>query len=130
MTVSDSLSGHSGQYLALSNEIIPISFQSRELVNNADKLDNVIEDLKDLDRFNAIGDILCPAKKAPSPVKRVTRRTAKPGDVAPIWLWTGETRKPENVSQPQPIQNKCNLKTYGTCRSTCSYGTTKTRCSN
>ena len=56
------------------NEIIPVSFQIRELLNNADKLDNIIEVLNELDTLNTIVDILCPAKKAPSQVKRVTRR--------------------------------------------------------
>ena len=38
----------------------------------------------------------------PSPVKRVTRRTPQPGDVAQIWPLAGETRKPEYI--PQPLQ--------------------------
>ena len=79
MTVSDFLSRHQGQELASPNGIIPISFQSRELLNNT--------------------DIFCPAKKTPTPVKRVTRRTALPVEVAAIWPLTGETRKPEHVPQ-------------------------------
>ena len=63
MTVSDFLSRHPGQDLASPNEIIPISFQIRELLNNADTLDYVIEALKDLERLNTMVDILCPAKK-------------------------------------------------------------------
>ena len=86
MTRSDFLSRHPGHDLAFPNEIIPISFQSSELLTNR--------------------DILCPVKKAPTPVKRVTRRTAQPGEVAPIWPLTGETRKPEHVPQPQPIQKQ------------------------
>ena len=62
MTISDFLSRHPGQDLASPNEIIPISFQSKELLNV----------------------ICCPVKKPPTPVKRVTRRTAQPGGVAPI----------------------------------------------
>ena len=106
ITISDFLSKHPGQDLASPIEIIPISFQNRELLNSADKLDNMTEDLKDLDRLNTIADILCPAKKVPSPVKRITRRTAKPREVAPIWPLTGAARKPEHVSQPQPIQKQ------------------------
>ena len=102
MTISDFLSRDPGHDLASPNEIIPISFQSREFFNNTYKLDN----LKDLDRLNTIADILCPAKKAPSLVKRVTRRTAQPGEVAQKWPLTGETRTPEHVSQPQPIQKQ------------------------
>ena len=44
-------------------------------------------------------DICCPAKKPSTPVRRVTRRTAQPGEVAPIWPLTGDTRKPEHVPQ-------------------------------
>ena len=39
-------------------------------------------------------DILCPAKKAASSVKRVTRRTAQPEEIAPI-----RPLRPEHVSQ-------------------------------
>ena len=88
-TISDFLSRHPGQVLASPNEIIPISFQSKELLNNT--------------------DICCPAKKTPTPVKRVTRRTAQPGEVAPIWPLTGETRRPKHVPQQQhqqPIQRQ------------------------
>ena len=70
--------------MASPNEIIPISFQSKELLNNT--------------------DICCPAKKPPTPVKRVTRRTAQPGEVAPIWPLTGETRRLEHVPQQQHQQ--------------------------
>ena len=79
MTISDFLSRHPGHDLASQNEIIPILFQIRELLTNANKLDDIIyiEALKDLDRLNTIVDILCPAKKAPSPVMRATRRTAQ-----------------------------------------------------
>ena len=80
MTISDFLSRHSGQDLASPNEIILISFQSRELLNRT--------------------DILCPAKKTPTPIKRVPRRTAQPGEVAPIWPLTGETGRPEHIPQP------------------------------
>ena len=69
MTISDFLSRHPGQDLASPNKIIPISFQSKELLNDT--------------------DICCPAKKPPTPVKRVTRRTVQPGEVAPIWPFTG-----------------------------------------
>ena len=86
MTVSDFLSRHLGQELASPNEIIPVSFPSRHLLNNI--------------------DIFCPAKKPPTPVKRVTRRTAQPGEVAPIWPLTGETRKPEHVPQQQQQQQQ------------------------
>ena len=81
MTISDFLSRHPGQDLASPNEIIPISFQSKELLNDT--------------------DICCPAKKPSTPVKRVTRRTAQPGEVAPISPLTGDTRKPELVPQQQ-----------------------------
>ena len=58
--------------------------QSKELLNNT--------------------DISCPAKKPLTQVKRVTRRTAQPGEVASIWSLTGETRRPEHVPQhQQPI---------------------------
>ena len=80
MTISDFLSRHPGQALASPNEIIPISFQSKELLNDTDNC--------------------CPAKKPPTPVKRVTR-TTQPGEVAPIWPLTGDTRKPEHVPQQQ-----------------------------
>ena len=83
MTITDFLCRHPGQDLASPNEIIPISFQSKELLNET--------------------DICCPAKKPSTPVKRVTRRTAQPGEVAPIWPLTGDTRKPEHVPQ-QPSQ--------------------------
>ena len=69
MTIFDSLSRHPDHDLASPNEIIPISFQIRELLNNVDKLNNIIESLNDIDRLNTIVDILCPARKAPSPVK-------------------------------------------------------------
>ena len=59
-----------------------------------------------MDRLNTIVDILCPARKAPSPVKRVIRRTVQPGEVAAVWPLTGETRKPEYLSQPQPVQKQ------------------------
>ena len=94
MTISNFLSRHPGHDLTSPNDIIPISFQIRELLNNADKLHNIIEALKDLDRLNTNADILCPAKKAPSPDKGVTRMTAQPGEVAPIWSLTGETKNP------------------------------------
>ena len=51
--------------------------------------------------------ICCPVKKPPTPVKRITRRTAQPVGVAPVWPLTGDTRKPEHVPQQQhkqPIQ--------------------------
>ena len=51
-------------------------------------------------------EMFCPAKKPPTPVKRVTRGTAQPGEVVPIWPLTGETRKPEHVPQQQPIQRQ------------------------
>ena len=63
-------------------------------------MDSIIETLKDLDRLQVIFDILYPAKKALSTVKTVTRRTAQPGDVAPIWQLRGETRRPERILQP------------------------------
>ena len=85
MTISDFLSRHPSQDLASPNEIIPISFQSKELLNDT--------------------DICYPAKKPSTPVKRVTRRTAQPGEVAPIWPLTGDTRKPEHVPQ-QPSQRQ------------------------
>ena len=65
MTISDFLSRHPGQDLASPNEIIPISFQSKELLNNT--------------------VICCQAKKPLTPVKRVTRRTVQPREVAPMW---------------------------------------------
>ena len=83
MTISDFLSRHPGQDLASPNEIIPISFQSKAILNDT--------------------DICCPAKKPSTPAKRVTRRTAQPGEVAPIWPLTSDTRKPEHVPQ-QPTQ--------------------------
>ena len=89
MAISDFLSSHPDQDLASPNERIPISFQSKELLYNT--------------------DICCPAKKPPTPVKRVTRRTAQPGKVAPIWPLTVETRRPEHVPQQQhqqPIQRQ------------------------
>ena len=64
MTISDFLSTHPGQDLAAPNEIIAIFFQSREFLNNT--------------------DILFPVKKTPTPVKKVTRWAAQPGEVAPI----------------------------------------------
>ena len=64
MTISDFLSRCPGQDLASANEILPISFQSKELLNNT--------------------DICCPVKKPLTPAKRVTRRTAWSGEVAPI----------------------------------------------
>ena len=85
MTISDFLSRHPGQDLASPNEIIPISFQSQEVMNDT--------------------DICCPAKKPTTPVKSVTRRTAQPGEVAPIWPLTGDTRKPEHIPQ-QPTQRQ------------------------
>ena len=90
MAISDFLYRHPGQDLASPNEIIPISFQSKELLNDT--------------------DTCCPAKKLPPPVKRVTRRTAQPGEVAPIWPLSGETRRPEHLPQQQqhqqPIQRQ------------------------
>ena len=91
MTISDFMSRHPGQDLASPNEIIPISFQSSELLNNT--------------------DTLCQAKKTPTPVRRSNKKDnkdnqAQPGEVAPIWPLTGETRKPEHVQQPQPIQKQ------------------------
>ena len=85
MTISDFLSRHPDQDLASPNEIIPISFQSQEVLTDT--------------------DICCPAKKPSTPVKRVTRRTAQPGEVAPIWPLTGDTRKSELVPQ-QPTQRQ------------------------
>ena len=49
-------------------------------------------------------DVCCPVKKLLTPVKRVTRRTAEPGEVAPKWPLTGETRRPEHVPQQQHQQ--------------------------
>ena len=86
------------------------NFQRRELLDNT--------------------DILSLAKKTPTPVKRVTRRTAKPEEVATIWPLTGETRKPEHVPQLQPIQKQIQPQNMGAHRCTCSYGTTRTRGSN
>ena len=40
---------------------------------------------------------LCPAKRTPTPVKGVTKRTAQLGEVVPIWPVTGETRRSEHV---------------------------------
>ena len=54
MTMSAFLSRHPGQDLASPNEIIPISFQSQEVMNDT--------------------DICCPTKKPTTPVKRVTRK--------------------------------------------------------
>ena len=45
MKISDFLTRHPGHDLASPNEIIPIAFQIRKLLNNADKLDNIIEAL-------------------------------------------------------------------------------------
>ena len=73
-----------------------------------------------------MNEICCPVKKPPTPVKRVTRRTAQPGEVAPIWPLTGEMRKPEHVSQQQHTTNSEMNRTSETCgasRSTCSNGT-------
>ena len=75
MTISNFLSRHPGHDLASPHEIIPISSQIREWVNDTDKLNNILEASKDLDRLNTIIDILCPANKAPFPVKRVVRKT-------------------------------------------------------
>ena len=47
-------------------------------------MDNIIEALKDFYRLSTIVAILCPAKKVPSPIKRITRMTAEPGGVTPI----------------------------------------------
>ena len=105
MTISDFLSRHAGHDVPSPNEVIPISFQIQELLNNTEKMANIIEALKDLDRLNTMANI--PAKKAPSPVKRVTRRIAQPGEEAPIWPLTGETRRPEHV--PQPVQRQIQL---------------------
>ena len=55
ITISDFLSGNPGQDLASPNEKIPISFQSRELLNNT--------------------GILCQARKTPIPVRTVKRKT-------------------------------------------------------
>ena len=44
-----------------------------------------MEALEDVDRQNTITDILCPAKEASPSSKRTNRRTAQPGEVAPIW---------------------------------------------
>ena len=85
MTISDFLSRHPGQDLASPNETIPISFQSKELLNDT--------------------DICCPAKKPCTPAKRITR-TAQPGEVAPIWPLTGKTRRPEHVPQQQQQQQQ------------------------
>ena len=57
MTISDFLSRHPGQDLASTNEMIPISFQSQEVLTDT--------------------NICCPAKKSSTPVKRVTRRTVQ-----------------------------------------------------
>ena len=43
MKISDFLCRHSDHELASPNKILPISFQSRNLLNNANKLDNIIE---------------------------------------------------------------------------------------
>ena len=51
-------------------------------------------------------DILGPAKKTPTLVRRVTRRTAQPGELAPIWPLMGETRRPEHVAQPETIHKQ------------------------
>ena len=85
MTISDFLSRHPGQDLASPNEIIPISFQSQEVINDT--------------------DICSPAKRPTTPVKRVTRRTKQPVEVAPIWPLTGDTRKPKHIPQ-QPTQRQ------------------------
>ena len=84
MTISDFLSRHPGQDLVSPNEIIPISFQSKELLNDTDNC--------------------YPEKKPSTPVKRVTRRTAQPGEVPPIWPLTDETRWPKQVLQQQHLQ--------------------------
>ena len=81
-------------------------------MNNTDKLDSFIEALKDLDRLNPIADILCPAKKTPSCVKKVTRRIAQPGEVAPIWPLTGEKENLEHVPQPQAVQKQMQLQKH------------------
>ena len=73
MTIADFLSRNPGQDLASPNKIIPTSFQSRELLN--------------------ITDILCPTNRTPALVKRMTRMTSQPGEVAPIWPLQGETKK-------------------------------------
>ena len=92
MAISHFLSMHPGQNLASPNKIIPIFFQNKELLNNT--------------------DICCLVKKPPTPVKRVTRRTAQPGEVAPLWPLTGETRRPEHVPQhnnSNQLRDKYNL---------------------
>ena len=77
------------------------------MLNNADKLDSIIEALKDLDRLNTVADILCQAMKALSQIKRVTKEMDQPGEVAPIWPLRGKTRRPEHY--PQPVQRKIHL---------------------
>ena len=125
---NDFFSRHPGNDLASPNEIILISFQIRELLNNEDKLDNIIVALKYLERLNTIVDILCPAKKAPSPVKRVTRRTAQPGRSSSNMAIDRQNREPGHVPHPlqrqmQPHKHAMQVEAHD------SYGTNRTRCS-
>ena len=95
MTVSNFLSRHPGLDLASPNEIIPIFFQIKELLNNSGKLVGIMEALKDIHILNTVIDILCQAKKASPLIERDTRKTTQPRAVAPIWPLRGETRVPE-----------------------------------
>ena len=58
MTISDFLSRKPGHDLSSPNEIFPMSFHIRELLNSAEKLDNIMKALQDLDRLNTIAYIL------------------------------------------------------------------------
>ena len=93
MTISDFLSRHPGQGFASPNEIIPISFQSKELLNDT--------------------DICCPVKKVPTLVERVTIRKAQPGEVAPIWPLTcepeGQNIYLNNSNTSNQLRDKYNL---------------------
>ena len=96
MTLSDFLSRHPACELASPNEIIPISFHIRELINNANKLDNTIDALKYLGRLNTIVDIFCPPKKAPCLVKSHKKNSLTMRGSFKM-ATEGEVRRPEHI---------------------------------
>ena len=67
------------------------------MLDNSGELGYVTEILECSNKINAITNNLYPAKKV---VKRVTRGTGQPGDVAPICVLGDEARGPEKISQP------------------------------
>ena len=125
MHVSDFLSRHPDADNSPANEIIPISFQMKEILTNTKRLSMIQHMLGFPDVLNVFLDLVYPEKcplrrQSPTPEESCYRMTEEvPQDslhvttraqaakaatpVKPIWPMTGETKKPgQSPAPPKP----------------------------